>query len=128
MWNGSEDYNSKEEEEEEMSMGAWGEGMLDNDEAGDAVDVFFSEVERKQVKLIKASAKKVGRSEGNCHAILGIVEKMMDLEMDMKKGTKDLARRCVKIEMRKDNLEMWKSPAARKSALKDFQKRLDKYW
>jgi len=119
-------------------MGAWDNGMLENDTAGDAICDFETRLAKlitngrviDPVTLPKLLAEAVGAPEysaglgtDNSLAVLGIAEHLRSYGVGLR-AIKGAIKAAVVVELQKENLKVWRDPRKRKNALNLFASRV----
>lgn len=104
-------------------MGAWGEGMLGNDDALDVIDKYRDEdfviLPNLKVTAVMSRAIKYGNL-----GFLGAAYFLLTNGYKLgKKWTAQVAK-VIEKELQSETLADWTSPAQRRKELKDLQKRL----
>ncbi len=116
-------------------MGAWGEGMQDNDTALDGIGLteeYFKKGKKDLDKLFLYINKHFYYKEDSSQTVLGIVDWLiknsdnLEKEFDIKSRIKNskIIKLKVKLAIKNELKEIgnWVEPKERKSAIKDFQK------
>jgi hypothetical protein len=111
-------------------MGAWGEGLQANDSALDATsDLRYNHDDAElpertpTQREVTAQFRKVKTWDCN-ESILGLAEWALDNGFNITKAAQEMVHTALKHELKKDQLERYRDPAARKCVLVEFRKRL----
>lgn len=92
-------------------MGAWGEGMRENDTALDAISFYDDHVSFTEIM-------KMCGAEGT----LGLAEELLERGIKPPRFVLQAAARAVKARLADDELQRWREPETRREALLQFER------
>lgn len=106
-------------------MGAWAYGMIGNDEALDAIDVYTAGRCRGwgAIKGVKSAFACVSRPRAFpdwAWAVLGLARHLMKIDVAIPLRCRPLVIRAIQSELVDDTLKRWREPARRRAELYKF--------